>query len=74
MGDAVVAAIDNQDLPDGYYHLDRMLKNLARKGADSAAAAPASMRAVSPRSSWSTAPAAQRWRSSPTGRSRPTAS
>jgi uncharacterized protein involved in oxidation of intracellular sulfur len=34
MGDAVVAAIDNQELPDGYYHLDRMLKNLARKGAD----------------------------------------
>ena len=34
MGDAVVAAIDNQDLPDGYYHLDRMLKGLARKGAD----------------------------------------
>ena len=34
MGDAVVSAIDNQDLPDGYYHLDRMLKNLARKGSD----------------------------------------
>jgi uncharacterized protein involved in oxidation of intracellular sulfur len=34
MGDAVVAAIDGQDLPDGYYHLDRMLRGLARKGAD----------------------------------------
>ncbi len=34
MGDAVVSAIDNQDLPDGYYHLDRMLKNLARKGGE----------------------------------------
>lgn len=34
MGDAVVAAIDNQDLPDGYYHLDRMLKNLSRKDAE----------------------------------------
>ncbi|MFP4149593.1 MAG: DsrE/DsrF/TusD sulfur relay family protein [Nitriliruptoraceae bacterium] len=34
MGDAVVAAIDNQDLPDGYYHLDRMLRNLARKGGE----------------------------------------
>jgi uncharacterized protein involved in oxidation of intracellular sulfur len=34
MGDAVVAAIDEQDLPDGYYHLDRMLKGLARKGTD----------------------------------------
>ena len=34
MGDAVVAAIDNQDLPDGYYHLDRMLRNLDRKGGE----------------------------------------
>ena len=34
MGDAVVSAIDNQDLPDGYYHLDRMLKSLARKGSE----------------------------------------
>jgi uncharacterized protein involved in oxidation of intracellular sulfur len=34
MGDAVVAAIDGQDLSDGYYHLDRMLRGLARKGAD----------------------------------------
>lgn len=32
MGDAVVSAIDHQELPDGYYHLDRMLKGLARKG------------------------------------------
>jgi len=34
MGDAVVSAIDNQDLPDGYYHLDRLLKSLARKDAE----------------------------------------
>lgn len=32
MGDAVVSAIDNQVLPDGYYHLDRMIKGLGRKG------------------------------------------
>jgi hypothetical protein len=28
MGDAVVAAIDGQDLSDGYYHLDRMLRGI----------------------------------------------
>lgn len=30
MGDAVVSAIDGQQLPDGYYHLDRMLRGLHR--------------------------------------------
>ncbi|MEX2487525.1 MAG: DsrE family protein [Nitriliruptoraceae bacterium] len=34
MGDAVGAAIDGQQLPDGYYHLDRMVRAIARKGAD----------------------------------------
>jgi uncharacterized protein involved in oxidation of intracellular sulfur len=34
MGDAVVAAMANQRLPDGYYHLDRMLASVARHGAD----------------------------------------
>jgi uncharacterized protein involved in oxidation of intracellular sulfur len=34
MGDAVVAAMANQKLPDGYYHLDRMLASVARGGAD----------------------------------------
>jgi uncharacterized protein involved in oxidation of intracellular sulfur len=34
MGDAVVAAMTNQKLPDGYYHLDRMLGSTARHGAD----------------------------------------
>jgi uncharacterized protein involved in oxidation of intracellular sulfur len=34
MGDAVVAAMANQKLPDGYYHLDRMLGSAARQGAD----------------------------------------
>lgn len=33
MGDAVTAAVDGQKLPNGYYHLDRMIKGLARKGA-----------------------------------------
>lgn len=32
MGDAVVSAIDGQQLPNGYYHLDRMLSSLARHG------------------------------------------
>lgn len=34
MGDAVDAAMANQQLPDGYYHLDRMLGSCARHGAD----------------------------------------
>ena len=34
MGDAVVAAMANQKLPGGYYHLDRMLGSCARHGAD----------------------------------------
>jgi uncharacterized protein involved in oxidation of intracellular sulfur len=33
MGDAVVSALADQTLPDGYYHLDRMLSSLARRGA-----------------------------------------
>ena len=32
MGDAVACAIDGQKLPDGHYHLDRMLKPLVRRG------------------------------------------
>lgn len=32
MGDAVVSAIAGQQLPNGYYHLDRMLSGLARHG------------------------------------------
>jgi len=32
MGDAVTAAIAGQTVPDGYYHLDRMLKSFVRKG------------------------------------------
>lgn len=34
MGDAVGAAMANQKLPDGYYHLDRMIGSCARHGAD----------------------------------------
>jgi uncharacterized protein involved in oxidation of intracellular sulfur len=34
MGDAVVAAMANQKLPDGYYHLDRMIGTCARHGVD----------------------------------------
>ena len=34
MGDAVGAAMANQKLPDGYYHLDRMIAVCASHGAD----------------------------------------
>ncbi len=34
MGDAVGTAIDGQQLPDGYYHLDRMVSSVLRKGAE----------------------------------------
>lgn len=34
MGDSVGAAMANQRLPDGYYHLDRMIDSCARHGAD----------------------------------------
>jgi uncharacterized protein involved in oxidation of intracellular sulfur len=34
MGDAVAAAMANQQLPDGYYHLDRMIGACANHGAD----------------------------------------
>lgn len=37
IGDAVGAATSGQQLPDGYYHLDRMLNVCARHGADIAA-------------------------------------
>ena len=39
MGDAVGAAVAGQQLPDGYYHLDRMLRSVARKGAEVACCA-----------------------------------
>lgn len=32
LGDAVGCAVAGQQLPDGHYHLDRMLKPLVRKG------------------------------------------
>ena len=31
-GDAVACAVSGQQLPDGHYHLDRMLKPLLRRG------------------------------------------
>jgi uncharacterized protein involved in oxidation of intracellular sulfur len=34
IGDAVTCAMANQHVPDGYYHLDRMIKSVARSGAD----------------------------------------
>lgn len=32
LGDGVACAIAGQSLPDGHYHLDRMLKPLVRRG------------------------------------------
>ena len=32
LGDAVACAVTGQRLPDGHYHLDRMLKPLVRRG------------------------------------------
>lgn len=32
LGDAVACAVGGQQLPDGHYHLDRMLKPLVRRG------------------------------------------
>jgi uncharacterized protein involved in oxidation of intracellular sulfur len=32
MGDAVACAVAGQQLPDGHYHLDRMLKPIVRRG------------------------------------------
>ena len=34
MGDAVTCAMADQKLPNGYYHLDRMIESAARYGAD----------------------------------------
>jgi len=34
MGDAVGCAMTGQKLPDGYYHLDRMIDTCARHGVD----------------------------------------
>lgn len=34
MGDAVGCAVDGQVLPDGYYHLDRMLRSVLTHGGE----------------------------------------
>ena len=34
IGDAVTCAMDGQKVPDGYYHLDRMILSAARHGAE----------------------------------------
>jgi uncharacterized protein involved in oxidation of intracellular sulfur len=34
LGDAVGCAVAGQKLPDGYYHLDRMLEGAARRGVE----------------------------------------
>jgi uncharacterized protein involved in oxidation of intracellular sulfur len=34
MGDAVTCAMARQKVPDGYYHLDRMIEGIARHGGE----------------------------------------
>jgi len=34
LGDAVGCAVAGQNVPDGYYHLDRMIESAARHGTD----------------------------------------
>ena len=34
LGDAVGCAVSNQKVPEGFYHLERMLESTARHGAD----------------------------------------
>jgi uncharacterized protein involved in oxidation of intracellular sulfur len=34
LGDAVGCAVSDQKVPNGYYHLDRMIESAARHGAD----------------------------------------
>lgn len=34
MGDAVGTAVDGQQVPDGYYHLDRMVRSVLRRGGE----------------------------------------
>ncbi|MGK2957289.1 MAG: DsrE/DsrF/TusD sulfur relay family protein [Acidimicrobiales bacterium] len=34
IGDAVGCAVSGQHVPDGYYHLDRMIASVARHGAE----------------------------------------
>jgi uncharacterized protein involved in oxidation of intracellular sulfur len=34
LGDAVGCAVAGQKVPDGYYHLDRMIESAARHGAE----------------------------------------
>lgn len=56
-------AVAGQTLPDGHYHLDRMLAPLLGRGEGSLAAAPASTRGACARISRSRARGAPRWRS-----------
>ena len=52
LGDAVGCAVAGQKVPDGYYHLDRMIESAARHGAEVGCWGPAWMPAVSPGSYW----------------------
>ena len=61
-GDAVGCAVANQKVPDGYYHLDRMVTAVIRHGGEVAAAARAWTPAPSPAMPSSAARGARRWR------------
>ena len=67
LGDAVACAISGQQLPEGHYHLDRMLKGVLHQAAVGCCGTCLDA-AASPKSSSSTARTARRSMSSPTGR------
>lgn len=63
IGDAASCAVEGQTTPNGYYNIERMLKSSQPRGARSASAAPAWMRAASSRRRLRRAPIEVRWRS-----------
>jgi uncharacterized protein involved in oxidation of intracellular sulfur len=71
LGDAVACAVAGQQLPDGHYHLDRVLKPLVNRAEVGCCGTCLDARGLN-RSSSSTGCAARPWKSSPTGRSGPT--
>jgi uncharacterized protein involved in oxidation of intracellular sulfur len=62
LGDAVACAVAGQQLPDGHYHLDRMLKPLLRRGQVGLCGTCMDARGLA-KTRWSTAPAARPSRS-----------
>ena len=60
-GDAVVSVHSEQQTPNGYYNVGKMLQDLAEHGATSVPAEAAWTHAGSPRTGWSRAATARRW-------------